>query len=58
MGEAYWGLGEGTEGDRWLAQAYATAPESWMHASTEEQIDKLKALLADSPLKYVQGGGV
>ncbi|HZF13646.1 MAG TPA: tetratricopeptide repeat-containing protein [Thermoanaerobaculia bacterium] len=56
MGEACWGLGDGTEGEQWLAQAYATAPEPWMQASTQEQIDQLKALLADSPLKYLQPG--
>jgi len=54
MAEAYLGLGETVEGERRLAEVLAMAPEKGMGASTMQQIDKLRALLADSPLKYIK----
>jgi len=52
--EAFIGIGETKIGEELLQQAYAIAPESWMQKSTEEQLGKLKPLLADSPLRYIQ----
>ncbi len=53
--EASIGLGETETGQQQLLETYQTAPEDWMRKSTEEQIEKLQPLLADSPLRYVQG---
>ena len=52
--EAYIGIGETETGEQLLEQAYATAPENWMQKSTEEQLGKLRPLLANSPLRYVE----
>ena len=38
-------------------EAAAAASADWMTKSTTEQMDKLRALLADSPLKYVKADG-
>jgi tetratricopeptide (TPR) repeat protein len=57
MGEAYRGLEDEAQGEQWLDQAYAMAPEPWMPKSTREQIGKLQALLADSPMKRLDGAG-
>jgi hypothetical protein len=54
MAEAYLGLGDEAESERRLAEAFAMAPEKWMKGSTQEQVDKLKSLVADSPLKYIK----
>jgi hypothetical protein len=54
MGEAHVGLGEEAKAEERLAEAYRIAPLGWMQQSTEEQIAKLRPLLADSPLKYVR----
>jgi hypothetical protein len=54
LGEAYVGLGDEARGQEWLAKAYATAADSWMEASTKEQIGKLELLLAKSPLQFVK----
>jgi tetratricopeptide repeat protein len=56
MAEAYVGLGEEQRGEEQLATALPP-PEPWMETSTREQIGKLKALLAESPLKYVRTDG-
>jgi len=52
MAEAYLGLGNEAESERLLAGAFA--PEAWMKGSTQDQLDKLKPLVADSPLKYIK----
>jgi hypothetical protein len=54
MAEAHIGLGEEEEAERLLEQAYASAPDSWMKTSTQEQITELKRMLSDSPLKYLK----
>lgn len=54
LGEAYVGLEDEARGKEWLDPAYATTPEHWMEDSTREQIDKLRPLLADSPLKLIK----
>ncbi|HVT57090.1 MAG TPA: tetratricopeptide repeat-containing protein [Thermoanaerobaculia bacterium] len=53
LGEAWWGLGDETQAQKWLEEAYRDVPTPWMRKSTEEQIEKLTALLEDSPLKYL-----
>ena len=40
-----------------LARAYALDVAQWMKDSTPEQLTKLDALLADSPLKHLATGG-
>lgn len=54
MGEAYIGLENEAGAEKLLAAAYANAPEAWMKESTEGQIEKLRKLLENSPLRYVQ----
>jgi hypothetical protein len=50
LAEAYIGA-EDPQGEQKLAEALALAPKGWMKDSTSEQVDKLRKLLADSPLK-------
>jgi len=50
IAEAYLGLEEESLGQQKLEEAFAAAPEEWMKQSTREQVDKLQALLATSPL--------
>ena len=57
MAEAYVGLGDEDEAEKKLEEASALASAAWMTDSTREQMDKLRALLADSPLKYVKAEG-
>jgi Tetratricopeptide Repeats-Sensor len=54
--EAHVGLEDGL-GDAVLEKALAAAPEQWMKQSTQEQVDKLKVLLTNSPLKKLPAGG-
>src|SRR5437867_9428994 len=51
LAEAEIGLEEEALGQQRLEEAFAAAPEEWMKESTREQVTKLKALLAASPLK-------
>ena len=51
LAEAQIGLEEDALGQQRLEEAFAAAPEEWMKDSTREQVTKLKALLATSPLK-------
>jgi hypothetical protein len=56
--EAYLGVGDEANAQRKLEEAFAPASTAqWMKESTREQMDKLRRLLADSPLKYVREGG-
>jgi tetratricopeptide (TPR) repeat protein len=48
LAEAHYGLGD-DEAEQRLQEAYANAPEPWMKASTEEQLAKLRELLANLP---------
>ena len=50
--EAAIGL-EDPRGDQLLQEAYAAAPHPWMTESTQDQVKKLRDLLAHSPLKTV-----
>jgi hypothetical protein len=56
MAEAYLGMGDAEGADRKLQEAFGVAPAPWMKTSTQEQMDKLRRLLADSPLKFLRGG--
>jgi len=51
LAEAHIGLEEEALGQQRLTEAFAAVPEQWMKQSTQDQVDKLRALLADSPLK-------
>ncbi len=50
--EAAVGL-EAPNADALLQEAFAAAPHDWMKTSTQEQVDKLRALVADSPLRHL-----
>jgi hypothetical protein len=54
MAEAYFGIGDETQGQRVLEDALAMAPAGWMRDSTREQLGKLRSMLADSPLKHIK----
>ncbi len=54
LAEACFGVGDAVEGQRRLDEALAAASQGWMSKTTRDQIDKLKQLLADSPLKHLQ----
>jgi tetratricopeptide (TPR) repeat protein len=51
--EAYFGIGDNAQGERLLKEARDVAPAAWMKASTNEQIQRLQALRANSPLQYI-----
>lgn len=58
--EACLGMGETGEtgaAEQCYQEAYGFAPKPWMTDSTKEQRGKLEALLAESPLKYLEAGG-
>jgi hypothetical protein len=54
MAEAHLGIGDEAAAEQKLREAFALAPPQWMKDSTQEQLDKLRRLLTDSPLKYVK----
>jgi hypothetical protein len=56
MAEACVGVGDEERAKQKLQEAFAIASAQWMKDSTQEQIDKLRRLLADSPLKYIKAG--
>ena len=53
---AYAGVGDEARARKWFSKAARAVPEKWMEETTQEQMNKLRALLADSPLKYVKEG--
>jgi hypothetical protein len=57
LAEAEIGLEEEGPGQQRLEEAFAAAPEEWMKETTREQVAKLKALLAASPLKRLPPDG-
>jgi tetratricopeptide (TPR) repeat protein len=57
LAEAQIGLEDEALGQQRLEEAVAAAPEEWMKQSTQEQVTKLKALLATSPLKKLSTTG-
>lgn len=52
--EACFGTGDDVQGQQILTEAMALPVAQWMRQSTEEQLDKLKPLLNDSPLKHIK----
>jgi hypothetical protein len=54
MAEAYLGIGEKERADRKLEEAFEVASAEWMKDTTQEQMNKLRALLADPPLKFLR----
>jgi hypothetical protein len=54
LAEAYFGIGDETEGQRILEEALAMPHATWMGESTREQIEKLRSMLADSPLQHIK----
>ena len=54
MAEAYLGIGDQAGTDRALGEAFKIASAKWMKDSTEDQMNKLRGLLADSPLRFVR----
>ncbi|HKG13142.1 MAG TPA: TRAFs-binding domain-containing protein [Pyrinomonadaceae bacterium] len=57
MAEAYLGVGDEANADKSFQEAAAIASAGWMKDSSKEQMNKLRALLVDSPLKYVKADG-
>ena len=56
LAEAHIGREDEAMGQQLLAQAFAIAPEPWMKQTTQDQIEKLRTLLAASPLKKLPSG--
>ena len=57
VAEAHCGLGDEAAAAEALDEASAVPPpESWMLPGTQEQMEKLRGYVADSPLKYVKAG--
>jgi tetratricopeptide (TPR) repeat protein len=54
MAEAYLGVGDEANADESFREAAAVASADWMKESATEQMDKLRGMLNDSPLKYVK----
>jgi hypothetical protein len=54
MAEAYLGVGDEAGAEQKFQEAVGVATAGWMRESTEEQMTKLRALLADSPLNYIK----
>ncbi|HWT00257.1 MAG TPA: tetratricopeptide repeat-containing protein [Pyrinomonadaceae bacterium] len=55
MAEAYLGAGDEAAAGRKLDEAFALpAAADWMKDSTQQQMDKLRQLLAKSPLNYIK----
>jgi len=57
MAEAYLGIGEDDPAAQKLQEAKALSTLSWMTESTDDQMTRLRSLLAASPLKYVKEDG-
>jgi hypothetical protein len=55
MAEAMVGLGHAAA-QQSLETTYASAPASWMADSTRDQVGRLLALIADSPMKHLKPG--
>jgi hypothetical protein len=57
LAEAYAGIGDETEAQKWYAEALKGASVQWMREMMQEQGNKLRELLSRSPLKYVKEDG-
>ncbi|HEV7745676.1 MAG TPA: tetratricopeptide repeat-containing protein [Pyrinomonadaceae bacterium] len=58
MAEALLGNGDEEGAHLRLEEAYSSASAEWMGQTVKERMGKLRALLADSPLRYLRGGEV
>jgi hypothetical protein len=58
MAEAHLGVGEEAAAEQKLQEAFGIASAQWMKDSTQEQMDKLRLLLAYAPLKYITAEAV
>jgi hypothetical protein len=56
--EAHLGMGDEERAAQTFKEASDVAPAPWMQESTKEQMDKLRALIADSPLRFIQAASV
>ena len=54
MAEAYLGMGDQSSADRALGDAFKIASAQWMKDSTQDQMNKLRGLLASSPLRFIR----
>ena len=54
MAEAYLGMRDQASADRALGDAFKIAPALWMKDSTQDQMNKLRSLLASSPLRFIR----
>ena len=54
MAEAYLGMGDQAGSDRTLEDAFKIASAQWMKDTTKDQMNKLRALLANSPLRFIR----
>lgn len=57
MAEAYLGVGDEANADRSFQEAAAVASAGWMKETTTKQMNKLRALLSDSPLRHIKEDG-
>jgi tetratricopeptide (TPR) repeat protein len=55
LAEAQLGVGDESAAEQTFDEAASLSTKSWMTDSVREQLDKLRKLLAHSPLKYVRG---
>jgi hypothetical protein len=53
LAEAYLGVGEVAEAERWRAEAATLGVAQWMLDSTLEQFGKLTSFMKDSPLRFM-----
>jgi hypothetical protein len=54
MAEASLGMGDEAGADRALAKAFEVASAQWMKDSTRDQMNKLRGLVASSPLRFIR----
>jgi hypothetical protein len=54
MAEACLGMGDQAGADRTLEDAFKIASAEWMKDSTRDQMNKLRGLLATSPLRFIR----
>lgn len=58
MAEAALGIGDSERARQKFDEAAAVASAPWMRDSTQEQMEKLRLLLADSPLRFLRSEGL
>ncbi len=55
--EAAVGIGDTAQAEQWKQQAVEAATADWMLQTTQKQLAKIEAMLADSPLKHISIAG-